>query len=385
MNLMTALHTATGALSAPGTLELAVLTAGAMLPARRRPVATRPLPSLAVVVPAHNEAASIAGCVASLASTRDQYPGDAQIFVVADNCTDETAAAAAGAGAEVLVRRDEERRGKGWALDWAFAQLQGRGFDAFVIVDADSLVSANFLTAFGECFAGGAAAAQCAYLTANPNETAATRLLDIALRAFNRLRPSGRARWGLSAGILGNGFALRQSTLDTVPYSARSIVEDLEYHLHLLHAGLRVEWVDAAVVYGVMPAAGSGRATQRARWEGGRLRMLREHFLPLLRDMARGRWSSVEPLFDLLLAPLAFHVLLLAAAGGWWAAAGFTVLAAHLGVAVASGDSYRRDLTALAFVPVYICWKLLRLPLTLSTSARGAVWVRTERAAERNS
>ena len=185
-------------------------------------------------------------------------------------------------------------------------------FDAFVVVDADSEVSSNFLTAIAVRFEGGADAAQCRYIVRNSGDSIRTRLMNVALFGFNVLRPRGRDRLGLSAGIYGNGFALSAATLRAVPYTAASVVEDLEYHLALIRARRRVQFIDTAAVYGDMPVAGTGVKTQRARWEGGRLRMMVEKVPGLARDVLRGRFRSVEPALDLLLLPLAFHVVLLA-------------------------------------------------------------------------
>src|SRR4051812_5965056 len=80
-----------------------------------------------IIVPAHNEALGIADTVASLRAL--DYPEALRaIWVVADNCSDDTAARAEAAGASALVRNDTEKRGKGHALDYAFAESQRRGF-----------------------------------------------------------------------------------------------------------------------------------------------------------------------------------------------------------------------------------------------------------------
>jgi cellulose synthase/poly-beta-1,6-N-acetylglucosamine synthase-like glycosyltransferase len=147
--------------SLPGTVELGALTLAGLLPARRR----EPLPAflpdvhLAVIIPAHNERESIGSCLDSLLAAN--HGVQAAIVVVADNCSDETAAIARERGVEVLERFSVDLRGKGFALDHAFRELAARQYDAYVIVDADSLVPANFLASFRTAFAKGVAAAQC--------------------------------------------------------------------------------------------------------------------------------------------------------------------------------------------------------------------------------
>lgn len=370
-------------LTAPGTLLLALLTAGLLLPRPRR---RSGLPvRLAVVVPAHNEERLLARCLASLARSRTDLVTPT-VVVVADNCDDGTARVARRAHARVLERNDGERRGKGFALDYAFRTLASEEFDGYLVVDADSVVSPNAIEAVGRALSAGADAVQLPYGILNGDDGARTRLLRLALMAFNHARPAARARLGLSAGILGNGFGVRRSTLESVPYECTSVTEDLEYHLRLVASGRKVAFVDEASVSGEMPVGSAAAATQRARWEGGRARMLREFGMPLLRGVLRGQVRLLEPLADLLLAPLAYHLglLLLALVFGTdavrgAAVVGMAVLAVHVAGSVFAAGGGWRDLAPLRSVPGYMFWKLLHLPATLRATHREAAWVRSAR------
>jgi glycosyltransferase involved in cell wall biosynthesis len=141
-----------------------------------------------VIVPAHDEEALIGRVVGSL--HRSDWPRSAfRIVVVADNCTDGTAAVARLAGAEVLERADANLRGKGYALEHAVAASRARGWaDAVVVVDADSEVSANLLAACAARIESGAHAVQVHYGVLEPRASWRTRLLCIAMAAFHRLR-----------------------------------------------------------------------------------------------------------------------------------------------------------------------------------------------------
>lgn len=373
-------------LTLPGTVELLLLTLGGVLPPRRRsaPELTSDL-KLAVVIPAHNEAAGIGMCLSSLRSSASDW----DLVVVADNCSDNTALAARQAGARVIERFDNTRRGKGYALDFAFRELLREDYAAFLIIDADTTVAPNLLPEMRSVVASGAEAAQCAYLVRNVEDSLRTRLMGMALAAFNVLRPRGRDRLGLSAGILGNGFMLSRRTLEAVPYEAASVVEDLEYHLRLVRSGYKVRFVGSTAVFGDMPAEGEGVKTQRARWEGGRFLMLAEHAPRLLADVLRGRLRMLEPLLDLLLLPLAFHVALVCVAlvgAGIPRAYGVAALAlvgGHVLAAVLVRGGGSRELLTLAAAPFYVIWKLAMIPRILASSRRGTAWVRTERKAER--
>ncbi|MBX3247199.1 MAG: glycosyltransferase [Myxococcales bacterium] len=388
--LSTLLGLGGAAATLPGTLELALLTAAGALPPTEPGAPTRPVRRLAVVVPAHDEEGGIASCVKSLLGcARPQAP--VEVLVVADNCSDGTAARAREAGATVLERHDTERRGKGYALELAFDTLLERfpDLDGVLVVDADTEVDPDFLVCAERWFAAGADAVQARYLVRNADESTRTALMNAAFMAFNVLRPRGRARLGLSAGILGNGFGLSRRSLEAVPYTARSVVEDLEHHLHLVRAGFKVEFMDETAVRADFPVGERGADTQRARWEGGRLRMLREHAPPLAKEVLAGDLRLAEPLLELLLLPLATHVGLLGALAlvpfpptQLYAATALGVVGAHVATAMKVGGAGRTELAALARAPLYVLWKARVLPKILQAASRDQAWVRTARATE---
>jgi len=370
-------------LTLPGNIELLWLTIGGILPSRRIPSSQTTLQHIAILIPAHNESGDIARCVHSLQQcTPPNTPYS--IHVIADNCTDDTADQAQIAGASVIVRQDDSKRGKGYALDYAFNQLFSQEVDAVLIIDADTVVEANFIQACEQIFLAGAGALQCRYVVNNPTASLRTRLMYIALLAFNVLRLRGRARWNLSVGISGNGFGVRKQTIQTVPYCASSVVEDLEYHLSLVRAGIRVWMVDNTTVRADMPTGASGNATQRARWEGGRLRMMQENIPRLTHAVFKGQWRLLEPLLDLLLLPLALHVLLLIImlSISWlqiYALIGLGIVLFHILAAIKVGGGHWQDVAILSIVPFYILWKLVQIPRLLKAARKGAQWVRTER------
>lgn len=376
----------------PGSAELLAVSAAAFLPARRRTAApATTIWRMAVVVPAHNEEVSIASSIESLlAALPPAGTGvTAEIHVIADNCIDRTAQVAAAAGAQVLTRTSETERGKGYALNFAFTTLAPLGYDGFLVVDADTAVAANFIAEAAAAMRSGAQAVQARYLVRNLGESTRTRLMGLALRAFNVVRPLGRDRLGLSVGILGNGFGLRADTLRAVPYLASSVVEDLEYHLALVESGRRVRFLNGTTVFGEMPVRGAGVKTQRSRWEGGRLRIMVQKAPALLRRVFAGRLRFLEPLLELLLLPLAFHVVLVAMAvtapiavvrGVGLVELGIVLL--HLAAAIVVGGGGWRDVATLAVAPFYVLWKLMLIPATLRNARSDNAWVRTQRNAE---
>lgn len=338
---------------------------------------------LAVVIPAHNEESRVGRCVGSLRASEGTA---ASIFVIAHNCTDSTAIEAERAGARVVILDDPNQIGKGYALRHGLSVASEELYDAVLVIDADSVVTPNLLKTVVLRFCSGARVLQCRYGALNPEANERTRLMSLALLAFNVVRPRGRARLGLSAGIFGNGFGISRDVITKCPFGANSVVEDLEYHLALVRSGEKVEFIDSASVFGEMPAADQGAATQRGRWEGGRLRMAREALPQLLRDVMCGRTRFVEPLLDLAALPLAFEVVALAVALlvpiAWlreYAIAAIGVIGIHILTALRYAPASSDGIALMIAIPRFIAWKIAMVPGIWRASRPNAAWERTQR------
>jgi cellulose synthase/poly-beta-1,6-N-acetylglucosamine synthase-like glycosyltransferase len=361
---------------------------------REAPTCGEPRTRFQVIVPAHDEAAGIAHTVESLRGI--DYPRDLyEVVVVADNCTDDTAARANAAGARVLERFDDKLRGKGYALAHAFDACIGEGkAEAVVVVDADTLVSSNLLRAFDARLQMGAKAVQADYAVRNPDEGWRTRLMAIAVGMFHVVRSTGRESLGVSCGLRGNGMCFSTELLEEVPHDAFSVVEDLEYGIRLGEHGHRVHYAGEAHVYGEMVASEKASRSQRARWEGGRLQMAKRHAIPLLKRAIEERDPVLADLaIDVLIPPLS--VLVMATAVGAAASAALAVLTRRPNLALilfgASGvclaayaargwqvsGTGGRGLATLCYAPVYMAWKAtLGLRRTRKSPDE---WVRTSR------
>jgi cellulose synthase/poly-beta-1,6-N-acetylglucosamine synthase-like glycosyltransferase len=344
-----------------------------------------------IVVPAHNESASIAATVQNLQSLN--YPRELyEILVVADNCSDDTAERARAAGASVLERSNAELRGKGYALKYAFEQLPPE-VDAAVVIDADTVASPNLLRSFAARLDQGARAVQADYAVRNADAGWRTRLMAIAFGAFHIVRSRARERLGVSAGLRGNGMCFAASVLREVPHDAFSIVEDVEYGIRLGEAGHRVFYADEAHVYGEMVSSAKSARSQRERWEGGRTALLRRHAVNLVTRGLAGNKLLLDLAADVLVPPLsrivgAAALCLVVACIGGVVTGDFVrsraAFAASLGVIVlyvfrgwmVSGTGIR-GLVDLMLAPWFMAWKL-----TLARRAPAktdAEWVRTAR------
>jgi 1,2-diacylglycerol 3-beta-glucosyltransferase len=224
----------------------------------------------------------------------------------------------------------------------------------------------------------------------NVGESPVAALRYAALAAVHYLRPLGRARLGLSCGLKGNGMAFLASVLDRHGWEWFTLAEDVELHLALVAAGLRVDFVPETTVLADMPVTFAQAESQNERWERGRLEMLRQRGLALLLDGLRRRDPvRVDAVVEQLIPPLSVPVVLAGAALGASllcrarlaaVLAGFSLggqlgyVLAGLALAGAPWRVYR----ALAYAPAYVSWKVWLYGRSLG--ARGAApWVRTAR------
>lgn len=318
---------------------------------RRSVEAAPPRSRIAVLVPAHDEAVLVGRCVSSL---REQsYPSDLyEIVVIADNCTDDTAARAAAAGATVLVRTAPDARGKGPALRWAMDRLlqSNPDLDALAVVDADSVADPGLLGALVARLELGAPVVQAEYLGRDEDQSIRSELRAAAFLLFHRVRFGGRAVLGLPCHLVGNGMLFSRAVLADHPWDAFTSAEDLEYSVDLRLAGVRPVYAGEARL--AAPVVGRGRAAQvqRLRWEGGRFHVVRTR-LPLLLAavFVHRRWSLVDAAVDLAVPPLGLlaagsllgallGVLLLAAGvADWWAVVPWLVAVAAVPTFVVVG------------------------------------------------
>ncbi len=366
----------------------------------RRPPESRGDESLrfCVLIPAHNEDLNLGHVVRAL-RTQSYPPSQYSVVVIADNCSDETAIVAREAGAEVMERTNPEQRGKGFALEWALSTLLGdpRRFDAFLIMDADSVLSDNFLREASAALTSGDEAVQGLYEVLNVGDGWRTKLMACALALAHHVRPLGRMTLGLSDGLKGNGMCFSRSVMERIPWSGESITEDIEYTLRLVSAGVRIRYLPNAVVRAQMPTTSGQAASQRARWEGGRYALLKKARVLLLQGVRSRSLVVVDRAVELIMPPfvelMALPIVMSAGCAMWLAAApqsggALVALWAWLSVLVSAvvylaaglivGRVPLSTASALLFAPFYALWKFgVYAGLILRRGTGG--WRRTER------
>ena len=378
-------------------LTLAVQTTAACLdPAVRQcgdPVAgkVQQRPSVAVLIPAHNEANGIA---ATLASIRQQLrPGD-RLLVIADNCTDQTAALATAAGAKVTVRHDQSKRGKGYALDHGLRYLSADLPEVVIVIDADCTISDGGIDLLALRAHSAMRPVQALDLLRSPdNSGIAVRLAEFAFLFRNLVRPLGMHRLGQPCHLMGTGMAIPRELLAAVDFASGELAEDMVMGINLACIGKPVMFYPDVQVTSWFARDIGALRQQKTRWEHGHLGVMVQEGPKLLQTWWRSGDARLLALaFETAVPPLALLALVQLLL--WLLTLGLYVLVGAALPLVLAGASLallcftvllawwrfgRRtvSLTDLLYVGWYLMWKVPVYAKFLLN--RQVEWVRSQR------
>ncbi len=242
---------------------------------RKRFPRSAPQTRFAVVVAARNEEAVIGNLVCSVLS--QEYPEALRdVYVVPNNCTDFTEAAAAAAGAEIIHCLGPVSS-KGDALHQAFAQLLPKGYDAFLVFDADNVLAPDYLSRMNDAFASGAQVCKSRTRAQNPTASGVAGCYGLYNVIFDLIWNRARAACGLSAKLVGTGFGFRREVLEHLGgWNTSTIAEDAEFAAQCAGAGYRVCWVPDALNYDEEPNSFRLSLRQRKRWCSGVMQVAKQ-------------------------------------------------------------------------------------------------------------
>lgn len=242
-----------------------------LLKKRAVPVPIRQL-RFAVLIAARNEEGCIAGIVESI--RQQNYPRDlVDIYVIPNNCTDHTAEAARAAGAQILSV-PASVRSKGQALHEAFAWLLGsESHDAFCVFDADNEAHPDFLTEMNRSLAS-ARAAKSRILAKNAHESWVCACYETYFCNANLFLNTARHKLGLSARLIGTGFAVRRDLMEELGgWNTSTLTEDAEFYATLSARGEKIAFAPGAITYDEEPLTFRESIIQRRRWMSGVMRV----------------------------------------------------------------------------------------------------------------
>lgn len=374
------------------TLGFAVEVFAGLKPLSQAASGKSNLPEAVIIVPAHDEEQVLNASLQGLKAAADEH---ARILLVADNCSDGTAQIGRANGIEVIERCDPERRGKGFALDFARRHLCSNPPAVVLIVDADCTIDAQSIERLACSCAELGRPCQGTYLQRpGPDTSPLVELSTFAFFIKNVVRQRGLQRLAKRVHLVGSGMAFPWCIFASADLATSNIVEDLKLGQELAIAGHAPVFVEQAEIWS-RAETDSNTVSQRRRWEGGFLQNAARTGPQMFAKAVVSAsphllWGAI----DLMIPPFALLILLdvtaacILGALTWLASAqlwpllclwGALLLAlSALACAWRCGGSRFVSLRSLARAPLYVAWKL---PMYVGLARRGAPkqWVRTER------
>ena len=327
---------------------------------------------IAVLIPAHNEALTIAKTLTTL---MPQLTPTDRVVVVADNCTDRTAAIARQFDVTVLEREDSTRLGKGYALDYGIQFLKSDAPSVVVLIDADCIVHSETVQQLAEVALNSGRPVQATYLQdCPPNPTPKDTISALAILVKNFVRLKGLANLNLPCLLYGTGMAFPWSVISSISLANENIVEDMQLAIDLAIAGYPPLYCPEAKVTGILPQEQQAIKTQRTRWEHGHLQTLMTQVPRLFKAaITQRRFELLVLALDLGVPPLSLLVMFWCAAmvmalllwimsGAWISALVLSIAGLLIATSiVGSWIKFGRGIipgSVLLTIPIYVLWKI---------------------------
>jgi cellulose synthase/poly-beta-1,6-N-acetylglucosamine synthase-like glycosyltransferase len=233
-------------------------------------VMEKPQKTFAVLVAAHNESAVVAPLIENLKKL--DYPKEMyDIFVICDNCTDNTAEIVRELGVYACERFDSSKIGKGYGIEWMLENLWSmpKQYDAVVMFDADNLVEKNFLSVMNDRLCKGDRVIQAYLDSKNPFDSWITLSYAVTYWFTNRMWQLARHNLGLPNTLGGTGLCIESNLLKEMGWGATSLTEDLEFATRCVERGIYPTWAHDTKVYDEKPISLGASMRQRLRWMQG--------------------------------------------------------------------------------------------------------------------
>lgn len=289
------------------TYQLIVSLSG-LIKVKEKPKLTDKMHKFMVIMPAHNEEAVIGHLVDSLKKV--DYPKELlDLYVIADNSTDNTAKVAREAGAIVYERNQPDKKTKGFALDWFLTTKREKldNYDAFVVFDSDNIVDKNFFNVMNEKLRQGENLVQGYRDIKNPTDTWISGGYAIFYWMMNRFYHLARYNIGLSPLVNGTAFMVRMDLVKDTGWKTHTLTEDIEFSLQNIIKGQKLGWAKEAIVYDEQPTEFGQSWTQRERWTVGHLQTFSSYSGDLLKATVKNKKLMN---FDAVLYVLGIPILL---------------------------------------------------------------------------
>lgn len=266
----------------------------------------------AVLISARNEQMVIGNLLESI--KRQTYPGElVTTFVVADNCTDDTARIAREHGAVVVERFNAEEVGKGYALNFLLhridAMYPGKPFDAYMVFDADNVLEPDYIEQMNRTYSDGYEVITSYRNSKNFGDNWISSGYALWFMRESAWLNRPRMRLGTSCAISGTGFMFSQKVLDECGgWNFFLLTEDLEFTADNIVNRRRIGYCADAVLYDEQPTKFSQSWRQRKRWSRGYVQVFEKYGKDMLKSIFRGNFAAYDMTMSILPAAIASMV-----------------------------------------------------------------------------
>ena len=255
-----------------------VISLCSLIKLKDKPYLTNKNHKFMAIVPAHNEEMVVSNLIESLKNqTYDKNLYD--IYVIADNCTDNTAEVARKAGAIVFERFDPAHKTKGYALQWFLKQKieENADYDAFFVFDADNIVDKDFIVNMNKKLCQGEDVVQGYRDIKNPTDNWITAGYALFYWTMHRLYHLARYNVGLSTLLNGTGFMVRFDVVKPNGWQTETLTEDIEFSLKRIIQGKKLGWATDAIVYDEQPTSYKQSLSQIRRFTVGHMQCMKRY------------------------------------------------------------------------------------------------------------
>ncbi|MCR4581249.1 MAG: glycosyltransferase family 2 protein, partial [Bacilli bacterium] len=244
----------------------------------------------AILIAARNEANVVGNLVKSLVNQK--YDSNLyDVYVLPNNCSDNTADAAREAGAKVLDVTVPVKC-KGDVLKFAFAQLEKKDYDAYMVFDADNVVHPDFLHHMNNIYQSGYVCAQGRKDSKNMYDNWVSCSYSLFYSIQNLFFNKARTNVRMSATINGTGFMISKKFIDEVGFNPTTVTEDIELSIWCILNDVPVIYTDDAITYDEQPTGFGDSIKQRTRWSVGIIQCCKKYNKALFKKAIKDRDKS---------------------------------------------------------------------------------------------
>lgn len=348
---------------------------------------------IAVIVPAHNEELLALNLCENL--TQIEYPKDLyKIHIIADNCSDGTADICKSFPFQLLIRKSESQKGKGYALKWAFDNIDLVEYDAVLIVDADTFVKPDILKVLSMHLFKGENAIQCYIEVPNRRESWFTQIVYVSRTINNLLYHYTKYKLGLTSYLMGSGMCFSTELLKQKNWDAFSLAEDWEYFARLIEEENMIHFAVDAIVFQMESRSIKQATSQRLRWSSGRFHIVKKLGLQLLINGFKKKnivmidaslcllLPNLSMQINLTIIAIVLYVLMANTLGFVFVIILIEIISAQammITFGIYLSGQYLNVLSAILRAPIFLLWKLSIDFVSITGIYKGKKWVRTKR------